>query len=136
MSWTWREYDPFRSEIAERGPITAAAAVDLFQKYDWKTQLAATAARPKDVVCAPGFELTDSVSRTFYVGGAGDGNSHSFVVGYIRPMMVRKLTFIGFKEKLDPKHYSDIEIGTGEEVLVLLNAFLENRTEELNKRFG
>jgi len=51
-------------------------------------------------------------------------------------MMVRKLTFTGIKEKLDPKHYSDIEIGTGEEVLVLLNAFLENRTEELNKRFG
>ena len=50
--------------------------------------------------------------------------------------MIRKLTLLGFKEKLDPKHYSDIEIKTAAEVEVLLKAFLEGRTDVLDARFG
>jgi hypothetical protein len=92
--------------------------------------------RPKDVHYAPGFEITDSSSRILYVGGAGDSKRQSFVLGYTRPRLLRKLTITGFKEKLDPKHYSDIEVQTIAEVELLLSAFLDNRTTELDLRFS
>jgi hypothetical protein len=136
MSWTWREYDPFSSAIAERGPIEPKAALELFGQYDWNTPLTAMRSRPKEVQYAPGFEITDSSGRTFYIGGAGDSNGQSFVLGYTRPRIVRKLTITGIKKKLEPQHYSDIEIQSAAEVEQLLVAFLEGRATELDQRFG
>jgi hypothetical protein len=136
MSWTWREYDPFTSVVADRGEITPESAMELFRNYDWKGPLTAMAARPKEVHYAPGFEITDPAKRIFYVGGAGDGQRLSFVLAYVRPKVRRKLTLLGYKEKFDPEYYSDIEIKTAAEVEVLLNAFLEGSTGVLDPRFG
>lgn len=136
MAWQWREYDPFLTSIAEQGPITQDAALALLHAYDWKTPLAAIEARPKEVQHAPGFEITDTAGRSFYVGGSGDSDVPSFVVAYVRPKFVKRLTLFGFKEKMDPEHYTDKEVATLTEVEQLLTAFLEGRSDELERSFS
>jgi hypothetical protein len=119
-NWTWQEYDPFHPKLIERGEIDAGRAIDLFRTYDWSRRLQEVGKNAgRDVHHAPGFEISDADGRTLYVGGAGDGQRVSYVVAYIRPRMVRKLTLLGFKEKLEPKHYTDKEVANPDEVEIL-----------------
>ncbi|MBX2974022.1 MAG: hypothetical protein KF797_13040, partial [Flavobacteriales bacterium] len=83
----------------------------------------------------PGFEVVDAEGRTFYVGGAGGSDAPSFVVAYIRPKFVRRLTLLGFKEKMDPAHYTDKEVAILSTVEELLAAFMEGRFDELESSF-
>ena len=49
---------------------------------------------------------------------------------------MRKLTITGITEKLEPQHYSDMEIQSAADVEKLFGAFLEGRATELDQRFG
>ncbi len=135
MDWTWREYDPFRRETAERGSILPMAALELFRDYQWKALLTAMDERASEVQHAPGFEFVDQAGRVLYVGGAGDAEKLSFVAAYIRPKFIKRLTLLGFKPKLVPDHYSDTQVDRPAEIEEMINAFFEGRTEELESRF-
>ncbi len=126
--------DPFKKDIIVLGEIEQNAVIDSFINIPWEKYLNDMTNTPDDkIYYSPSLGIENTANNSsLEISAVDDGTRMVFYVFYQRPKMVTK--FFGLKKEMIKDYISNITDQNKENVIMYLEALLNNNLELLESR--
>lgn len=135
MGYQWSICDPLHKQLIQKGAIEREDIALTFKHYPWVSELAKLAKNPSDEIhYSPSIDFIDiSNNRAITFSAVADNSGYVFYVFYQRPEQIKK--WFGLVDRLEPKHVTDLLDQSFDSSQDLLNMFLNQEFNALQKLF-
>ncbi|WP_210462944.1 hypothetical protein [Rufibacter roseolus] len=126
--------DPFKPDVIELGDIESKNIISRFEQIPWNEIIYRMGkANKSDIHYSPSLEFEDKTTKHgVVVSGVGTSSLREFYVSYKRPKRVKRL--FGIIETDNPEYFTDVTGQTKEDVIEILNAFVNGKYDLLDSR--
>ncbi|WP_202621785.1 hypothetical protein [Pontibacter russatus] len=126
--------DPFKPDVIELGDVESKEIINRFEQMPWDEIISRMGkAKESDIHYSPSLEFEDKTTKHgITISAVGTSSLEEFYVFYKRPKRVKK--FFGLIESDNPEYLTDVTGQTKEDVIDVLNAFINGKYDFLDSR--
>jgi len=126
--------DPFKPDVIELGDVESKDIISRFEQMPWEEIISRMGkAKKSDIHYSPSLEFEDKTTKHgVTISGVGTTSLEEFYVFYKRPKRVKK--FFGLIESDNPEYLTDVTDQTKEDVIDVLNAFINGKYDFLDSK--
>jgi hypothetical protein len=124
--------DPFKPDIIELGDIESQEIINKFEQLPWDEIMSRMGkAKESEIHFSPSLDFEDRTTKHgIAISGLGDKSLEEFYVFYKRPKKVKN--FFGLTSRDNPDYLTEVTGQTKENVIGILEAFIQGEYELLD----